>query len=60
LKFPPEAIAAIKERAVLKKETDLEDCADIYVAIAKNSSMTGQRVAVGKFEFRRDFSSQGD
>ena len=38
----------LKERAVLKNVTDLEDCADIYLSIAKNKSMTGQRIAVGK------------
>jgi hypothetical protein len=41
-------IKGIKARAVLKKETDLEDCANMYIAIAKNSSMTGQRIQVGK------------
>jgi len=45
-RFGEEQIKIIKARAVLKKETDLEDCADMYVAIAKNSSMTGQRVQV--------------
>jgi len=39
----------LKERATLKKVTDLEDCADMFVAIAKNTSMTGQRVAVGTY-----------
>ena len=41
-------IDAIKERSTLKMETDLEDCADAFVSIAKNSSMTGQKIAVGK------------
>jgi hypothetical protein len=48
-RFGEDIINGIKERAVLKKETDLDDCADMYVAIAKNSSMTGQRVQVGKY-----------
>jgi len=45
-RFGETHINAIKDRAVLKKETDLEDCADMYISIAKNSSMTGQRVQV--------------
>lgn len=30
-------------------QTDLEDTAQIYVDIAKNASMTGQRITVGTF-----------
>ena len=45
--YPPERIEAIKQAAVLKKETDIGECADTYVMIAKNTSMTGQRIAVG-------------
>jgi len=44
--YSEEAIKAIEERAVLKKATDLEDCADMYVSIAQNTSMTGQRISV--------------
>lgn len=29
-------------------KTDLNDCADLFVAVAKNSSMTGQSIVVGK------------
>ena len=29
-------------------QTDLDDCADLFVSIAKNKSMTGQEVVVGK------------
>lgn len=39
---------ALKEKAALKDVTDLSECADMYVAIAKNTSMTGQKIAVGK------------
>jgi NAD(P)-dependent dehydrogenase (short-subunit alcohol dehydrogenase family) len=46
LKYPAEAQAAIKERAALKRETDLEDCADAYIAAAKNASQTGQQIQV--------------
>ncbi|KAL9000783.1 MAG: hypothetical protein Q9188_005584 [Gyalolechia gomerana] len=31
------------------EKTGLEDCADSFIAIAKNSSMTCQAVVVGKF-----------
>lgn len=30
------------------EQTDLEDCADAFVAAAKNSSMTGQNIQIGK------------
>jgi hypothetical protein len=42
----------MEDRAALKKATDLEDCADMYVSIAQNTLMTGQRIAVGRFELR--------
>ncbi|MCJ1484701.1 hypothetical protein MMC06_004874 [Schaereria dolodes] len=45
-KFSPEKIKATKEKAVLKQETGLEDCADMFVATAKNSSMTGQNIQI--------------
>jgi hypothetical protein len=48
LDYGPERIKMLEEKAVLKQATDLEDCADMYVAIAKNTSMTGQKIAVGK------------
>ena len=28
-------------------QTDLEDCADMYITAAKNSSMTGQNLQIG-------------
>jgi NAD(P)-dependent dehydrogenase (short-subunit alcohol dehydrogenase family) len=46
LKYPQEAQQAIKERAALKHETKLDDCADAYIAAAKNSSQTGQKIVV--------------
>lgn len=45
-KFPAETISKYKERAVLKDVTDLNDCADAFVMVAKNSSMTGQKIQV--------------
>ncbi|MCJ1460902.1 hypothetical protein MMC28_011284 [Mycoblastus sanguinarius] len=44
--FTPEKVKSSKDKAYLKKETKLEDCADAYVAAAKNSSMTGQNIQV--------------
>jgi hypothetical protein len=32
--------------AVLKHETYLQDCADAYVMLARNTSMTGMRIQV--------------
>lgn len=46
--FSAEQIESRKQQAILKDVTDLGDCADMYVSIARNSSMTGQRVTVGK------------
>jgi NAD(P)-dependent dehydrogenase (short-subunit alcohol dehydrogenase family) len=45
-KYPKEAIADMKERAWLKKETGLEDTAQAFIDAAKNSSMTGQKIQV--------------
>jgi len=45
-KFPEEIIKSVVERSTLKAPTDLDECADIYISIAKNTSMTGQRIAV--------------
>jgi hypothetical protein len=60
LKYSPEAIKAIEERAVLKKVTDLGECADMFVSIVKNTSMTGQRIAVGKCRAFSPFVSISD
>jgi NAD(P)-dependent dehydrogenase (short-subunit alcohol dehydrogenase family) len=49
LKYSPEMIEAIKDMAALKHETYLDDCANMYVSLAENTSMTGQRIAVGKY-----------
>jgi hypothetical protein len=49
LKYSKEAIEMIKDKAALKHETDLDDCADMYISIAENTSMTGQRIAVGEW-----------
>jgi NAD(P)-dependent dehydrogenase (short-subunit alcohol dehydrogenase family) len=44
--FGPERIAAINERALLKKDTDLADVAAAFVMLAKNTSITGQTIVV--------------
>lgn len=38
-KFPPERIKEMESRAALKMTTDLEDCADAFIMLAKNTSM---------------------
>lgn len=38
----------MKEKAALKTVTDLQDCADTYVMLAKNTSMTGAKIQVGE------------
>jgi len=48
LQFAPEVIKMFKEKATLKRETEIDQCADAFVMIAKNTSMTGQRISVGK------------
>ncbi|KFY89800.1 hypothetical protein V500_05499 [Pseudogymnoascus sp. VKM F-4518 (FW-2643)] len=45
-KYPASAIKFLEERAYLKKVTDLEDTAQSFIDIARNSSMTGQRIVV--------------
>ncbi|KAF2656860.1 short chain dehydrogenase/reductase [Lophiostoma macrostomum CBS 122681] len=45
-KYPQSTIDAVKDKAVLKHETYLQDCADAFVAIARNTSMTGQKMQI--------------
>ncbi|PSN63908.1 short chain dehydrogenase/reductase [Corynespora cassiicola Philippines] len=46
LKYPPETIEAVKDKAALKHETFLQDCADAFIMLAKNTSMTGVKIQV--------------
>ncbi|KAF3067525.1 hypothetical protein CFAM422_008527 [Trichoderma lentiforme] len=39
-------IEAIKSVSTLRRETDLDDCADLFITAAKNTSMTGQQIAI--------------
>ena len=41
-------IKMMKRKAALKIETDLNDCANAFVMIAKNASMTAQKIQVGE------------
>lgn len=34
---------------LILEQTDLEDCADAYIAAARNSSMTGQNIQIGAY-----------
>lgn len=45
-KYSPERIEGLKNMAVLKHETYLQDCVDAYVMLAQNTSMTGMRIQV--------------
>jgi 3-oxoacyl-[acyl-carrier protein] reductase len=44
--FSGERLAAMSEKALLKKATDLGDVAAAFVMLAKNTSMTGQVIVV--------------
>lgn len=46
LKYSKEAIEGMKNAAALKDVTDLEDCAEPYIMLAKNTSMTGVQIKV--------------
>ncbi|KKY22932.1 putative short chain dehydrogenase reductase [Diplodia seriata] len=44
--YGEERIKSLKERAALKKETDLQDCANAFVDLASNTSITGAKIQV--------------
>lgn len=44
--YGEERIKALKDHAALKKETDLQDCANAFVMLAKNTSITGAKIQV--------------
>jgi len=46
LKYGDEAIKHRQNAAALKHETYLEDCVEVYIMLAKNTSFTGQAVQV--------------
>ncbi|EAW11182.1 SDR family NAD(P)-dependent oxidoreductase [Aspergillus clavatus NRRL 1] len=47
-RFPPEKLQGFKNKAVLGKLPEVEDAAEAYVMLAKNPSMTGQSIQIGK------------
>lgn len=44
--FPKDKIEAWTDKTALKRVPEVEDTADMYVTIAKNSSMTGQSITI--------------
>ena len=44
--FSEESIADAKKKALLNKATDIEECAAMFIDLAKNDSITGQIIAV--------------
>jgi len=46
---------AIQVRLTWDRQTDLDDCADVYIMLARNSSMTGIRIQVGTWSIPRPF-----
>ncbi|PGH27519.1 hypothetical protein AJ80_00760 [Polytolypa hystricis UAMH7299] len=47
-RFPEEVKQGYKDQAKLKTVPEVEDCADAYIMLAKNTSMTGQQIQIGK------------
>ncbi|KAJ5257220.1 NADP(+)-dependent dehydrogenase [Penicillium angulare] len=45
--FSQEKIDAMTDKMVLKKLPEVDDAAEAFISIAKNSSMTGQSVQIG-------------
>ncbi|ORX92899.1 short chain dehydrogenase/reductase [Clohesyomyces aquaticus] len=46
LKYPQETIDFVINKATLHHETDLQDTADVFVMLARNTSMTGAKVQI--------------
>ncbi|CEO60120.1 hypothetical protein PMG11_04760 [Penicillium brasilianum] len=46
VRYSSEQIAAWKDKSTLKHEVFLDDCADMYVSLSKNTSMTGQQIVI--------------
>ncbi|KJX99917.1 short chain dehydrogenase/reductase like protein [Zymoseptoria brevis] len=44
--YGEERINGLKKAAALQKETELGECADAFIMIAKNTSMTGQEIHI--------------
>ncbi|KAF1810954.1 NAD(P)-binding protein [Eremomyces bilateralis CBS 781.70] len=46
MRFGEERLKAVKSHAVLKSETDLDECAECFVDIAKKKTMTGRSIVI--------------
>ncbi|KAL7931795.1 NAD(P)-binding protein [Trichoderma chlorosporum] len=46
LKFGSDNLETFKAASTLRRETDLDDCADAFISAAKNTSMTGQQIII--------------
>lgn len=44
--FAPEAVEHFRQRSQLKRVVDVEDCANAFVMLAQNASITGQSIQV--------------
>ncbi|KEF53314.1 alcohol dehydrogenase [Exophiala aquamarina CBS 119918] len=55
-KYGEDRIKANINMTALKHETYLDDCADAFIASAKNTSQTGQQIVVGRSHSRHDES----
>ncbi|KAJ5550623.1 hypothetical protein N7535_001432 [Penicillium sp. DV-2018c] len=47
-RFAPELIEGWTNATTLKRAPEVEDCADMFVTLAKNTSITGQTVQIGE------------
>ncbi|EAS33033.3 short chain dehydrogenase [Coccidioides immitis RS] len=45
-RFPKEVVGMYEEKVPLKRVPSVDDCADVFITIAKNTSMTGQQIQV--------------
>ncbi|KAL2042273.1 hypothetical protein N7G274_004761 [Stereocaulon virgatum] len=45
-KFSRKTIESCEQKSFLGKTTDVEDCADAFISVAKNGSMTGQNIQI--------------
>jgi NAD(P)-dependent dehydrogenase (short-subunit alcohol dehydrogenase family) len=46
VKYGEESMEEMEKKAWLKRDTDMDDCAQAYIDIAKNTSLTGQRIQI--------------
>ncbi|KAJ5454386.1 uncharacterized protein N7458_005342 [Penicillium daleae] len=46
MQYSSEFIDAWKDKSALKHEVFLDDCADMYISLSKNTSMTGQQIVI--------------